>query len=334
MDAMGAAGVLDPSDQPVHLPPMNRTATAVLLALVAMACAAGDAGGDTPTSDTPPSGGTQPPPPASGAQARECASPGTGWIWCDDFETDRLASYFEVNAAGGAFVRTNGVGQGDSYGMRATYRPGVSETGNLKLAFGVSPDPGYVRPVDGGTQKYREIYWRLFTRTQSGWNGGGPNKLSRAMVLASRSWQQAAIGHVWSPSGGAPFLMIDPARGTDANGALKTTQYNDVANFTWLGAVSGTSQVFSAANANVWFCVEAHMKLNDAGQSNGLLEFWVNGNLEGRQTGLNFLGSYSTYGINAVFFENYWNDASPVTQSRFFDNIVVSTEKIGCTGRV
>ncbi len=52
-------------------------------------------------------------------------------------------------------------------------------------------------------------------------------------------------------------------------------------------------------------------------------------NLEVEETGLNWLGSYSAYGINAVFVENYWNAGSPVQQSRFIDDFVVSTQRIG-----
>jgi hypothetical protein len=39
----------------------------------------------------------------------ECASPGTAWIWCDDFEADRLELYFEYgNPGGDGFVRADG----------------------------------------------------------------------------------------------------------------------------------------------------------------------------------------------------------------------------------
>jgi hypothetical protein len=273
---------------------------------------------------------TETDPPGLPRIAGECATPRAGWIWCDDFETDRLASYFEVSTAGGALARVSGVGQDGSWGMRGTYRPGDPNAGSMKVAFGATPD-GYIDPVDAGTARYRDIYWRMFVRTQSGWTGQGPKKLSRAMVLATRDWGQAAIGHVWTPGpSGAPELQIDPARGTDANGALRTTTYNDIPNFTWLGAVPGTTQVFSAGNANVWFCVEAHMRLNDAGQSNGVFELWVDQRLDARKADLNWLGSYSAYGINAVFLENYWDASSPTIQSRFFDNIVVSTQRIGC----
>ena len=296
--------------------------------LLLLAACAGDATTQSDGSGTPgpsgPSGG-------SGGAAAECATRRATWIWCDDFDTDRLASYFEVDNAGGTFVRASGVGRSDSYAMRATYRPGVENAGNLKLAFGATPD-GSIRPVDGGTAKYRDVYWRLFVRTQAGWSGQGPAKLSRAMVLATRGWAQAAIGHVWSAdaAGAPPQLMLDPARGTDASGTLRASTYNDFNNFTWIGAVTGTTPVFSAANANVWFCVEAHMRLNDAGSSNGVFELWVDGKQEARRADLNWLGAYSAYGINAVFFENYWNGGSPVTQSRFLDNLVVATDRIGC----
>jgi hypothetical protein len=39
---------------------------------------------------------------------------------------------------------------------------------------------------------------------------------------------------------------------------------------------------------------------------------------------------YQAYGFNAALLENYWNVRSPKAQERYFDNLVVSTEQIGC----
>jgi hypothetical protein len=69
---------------------------------------------------------------------------------------------------------------------------------------------------------------------------------------------------------------------------------------------------------------------HDSGAANGIQEFWIDGNLEVRSDTLDFVGTYQDYAINAVFFENYWNDGSPQEQERYFDNIVISTEPIGC----
>jgi hypothetical protein len=125
-------------------------------------------------------------------------------------------------------------------------------------------------------------------------------------------------------------LMLDPASGTDEQGNLQTTQYNDFAHLRWLGAAQGATPLFDAEHVGTWYCVEAHVRLNDAGQSNGVFEFWIDGNLEASRTGLNWVGGYADYGINAILFENFWNSGSPQAQERYFDNIVVSTARIGC----
>jgi hypothetical protein len=171
----------------------------------------------------------------------------------------------------------------------------------------------------------------MYVKNQSGWTGGGGDKLSRAMSLASSTWAQAMIAHVWSGSGTAQdYLVVDPASGTDAQGTLMTTTYNDFANLRWLGSAQATVPMFDAAHVGLWHCVEAHARLNDVGTTNGLMELWIDGSPQAQRTGLNFVGSYSQYGINAVFFESYWNAGSPVAQERYFDNIVVSTKPIGC----
>jgi Big-like domain-containing protein len=268
---------------------------------------------------------TTPPP-----SAAECANPQPGWIWCDDFEQDRLAGYFEYNSDNGSFVRAASVGRGGSYGMRVHFAAGQQSAGALHLAFGKTPDP-YIRPVDAGTATYRELYWRMYVMNQPGWTGGGGDKLSRALIFASSTWAEAALAHVWSGSGSdANYLVLDPASGTDLQGNLVTTQYNDFANLRWLGATRSGTPLFDAAHVGAWHCIEAHARLNDPNQSNGVFELWMDGALNARETSLNWVGTYGQYGFNAVFFENYWNAGSPQAQDRYFDDIVVSTAPIGC----
>lgn len=269
----------------------------------------------------------------SASLVNECSRARPEWIWCDDFDTDRLARYFEYDKAGGRFTRQAGLGNGGSSAMRAVYSTAAQTTsGALHLAFGRTPQP-YFKPVDAGTTNYREVYWRIFVRYPSNWQGGGADKLSRATsFVSSSSWAQAMIAHVWS-GGDAPasdYLFVDPASGTDASGKVLTTTYNDFNHLRWLGHAQGKKAVFSAALRTTWHCVEAHARLNDAGKSNGLFELWVDGQPDASRSGLNWVGSYSAYGINAVFIENYWNKGSPVVQERYLDNFVVSRARIGC----
>jgi len=263
----------------------------------------------------------------------ECDAPKPGWIWCDDFEKDRLGSYFEYGAQDGAFVRLPGVGFGGSAGMRVRFaRAGQVQGGFLHLAIGKTPAP-YFRPVDAGTERYREIYWRHFVKLQIGWIGGGGNKLSRAQVIVNTNWAQAMMAHVWSGvlSEGQPYhLGIVPASTTDESGTVLGTEYNDFAHFRWLGTVWSRTPIFDRTHVGKWYCVEAHARLNDPGRSNGVFELWINGGVEARIGGLNWQGAYSEYGINTVFLENYWNSGSPQPQERYLDNFIVSTQRIGC----
>jgi uncharacterized protein YjdB len=267
----------------------------------------------------------QAPPP----QAAECGDPDPEWIWCDDFEQDRLSSYFEYSDSDDRFIRSSGVGVDGSTGMRARWETGRVGAGNLHLAFGRTPSP-YMRPVDDGTVNYRQVYWRMYLRHQPGWTGGGADKLSRAMIFATSGWAQAMIGHVWSSGATNEQLAVDPASGTDETGNLKSTKYNDFDNLRWLGLARSDAPIFDSDHVGRWYCIEARVRLNDPGQSNGLFQLWIDGIQEAERTGLNWVGAYDAYGINAIFFENYWNSGSPVDQERYFDNIVVSTTRIGC----
>ena len=75
--------------------------------------------------------------------------------------------------------------------------------------------------------------------------------------------------------------------------------------------------------------VEVRAKLNTPGKSDGINQLWIDGRLEIDRQNLNFRGSYTAHGINAVFLESYWNKGSVKTQGRWFDNFVVSTKAIG-----
>jgi hypothetical protein len=194
------------------------------------------------------------------------------------------------------------------------------------VGFGDNPN-SYVRTGIRPDEQFREIYYRMYLKMQPGWQGD-PAKLSRATVFYSADdWSQAMIAHLWGD--GSNHLLLDPASCV-AGDTPVCHGYNDFDNIDWLGIQPGVTPIFSTDHAGIWYCIEAHVRLNDAGASNGLQEFWIDGNLEARATNLDFVGAYTDYGINAVFFENYWNSGSIQDQERYFDNIVISTAPIGC----
>jgi hypothetical protein len=289
-------------------------------------------GCSSPTAPQPANLTTPEPVSALGAKSSvRCTSPDAAWIWCDDFEQDRLEHYFEHDRRG-RFARVAGVGRDGSWGMRAQWsQAGQVNAGSLKLAFGRTPS-NYIRPVDAGTADHQEVYWRVYVRTQPGWSGGGGHKLSRATSLVSGDWAQSMIAHVWSAPRPPNWtrLVLDPASGTTPGGELRAARYNDFDNLRWLGSRRGDTPLFADEAAGRWYCVEAGIRLNDPGLSNGWFRLWIDERLDAERTGLNWRGSFAEYGINAVFLENYWNGGVPQPQERYFDDFVVSTERIGC----
>jgi hypothetical protein len=101
-----------------------------------------------------------------------------------------------------------------------------------------------------------------------------------------------------------------------------------------LGFKKGDIEMFSTANSGKWYCVEAHAKLNTPGEKDGIFEFWINDTLQNGSYDLNWHSTWNNdpdnFGINAIFIENYWNNGSPVTQERYMDNFVISTDRIKC----
>ncbi len=264
------------------------------------------------------------------APVNECANPDPAWIFCDDFEQDRSAQYFE----GKSFVsnnRTAGAGWNGSTAVKGAFKQGIESAGGMKVAFGKTPS-SYEAPVSHNGEKIRELYYRMYLKNDANWIGGGGYKLSRVTSLAE-NWAQPFIGHVWSGNSvpGNPdkdYLLLDPASGTDETGNLLSTEYNDFDHLRWLNQKKGLTPIFSSDYVGKWYSIEVHIKLNDAGQSNGVFEYWINNTLQASKTGMNWVGNYDAYGINTVLFENFWNNGAPQDQNRYFDNIVISTQKI------
>jgi hypothetical protein len=255
------------------------------------------------------------------------------WIFCDDFEDGtplvREGRYFEYDNDSGDFIPLNGVGFDGSKGMRVIFQAGEVSAGSLHLGFGRNPN-GYMNKGIRETEDFRDIYYRMYLKMQPGWVGS-PAKLSRATSFSSStSWAQAMIAHLWSSGN---YLLVDPASGVE-NGVVVTTKYNDFANLHWLGYQAGVTPIFDSLHDGIWYCIEHHIRLNDPGQSNGIQEFWIDGQLEARRAGLNFVDTWTDYAINAIFLENYWNSGSPHLQERYFDNFVVSTQPIGPAGEL
>ena len=242
-------------------------------------------------------------------------------IWADGFDTDAAWSRYPEKEG----VLEDGAGLGGvGRALRQDYLQGERGRGGVKLVFGDSPV--YARTALRKGEKFQEIWWRVYVKHQAGWNGGGPDKLSRATSFATPSWAQAMIAHVWSSD---ESLTLDPATGVTGSEVV-TRKYNDFEHLRWLGnRPASTLKVHSTEESGRWVCVEAHVKLNTPGKKDGINQLWLDGRLECERLNLDWRGGYDAHGLNAVLLESYWNKGSPVTQSRWLDHFVVSTAPIG-----
>lgn len=262
------------------------------------------------------------------ATASNCASAPPGTIFCDDFEDTNLAGrYTDYDSAGGRFAPTTTEAHSGTHSMSAQYLAGTNDAGHLWYNFGRNPASSLAQT----STDFNELYWRFWMKVPVGWTGQA-YKLTRARVLAKADYTDAATGHLWGVSA-TPNLAMDPASGIATDGTtFLTSGYNDYPNYHWSGTVQGATNVYDAAHQGRWQCIEAHMKLNTPGQSDGVFEFWVDGNLDGQATGLNWRGLYTDYGINHVVLENYGDGSNHTVPFRYLDDFVVATQRVGCTG--
>ncbi len=81
-----------------------------------------------------------------------------------------------------------------------------------------------------------------------------------------------------------------------------------------------------------WVCLEMSMKANDPGQKNGEMSYSIDGKLAHQVTGMSFRTKESLK-LNGVRLQHYLTteDAAGHSNRIWFDDVVVSTEPIGCS---
>lgn len=104
----------------------------------------------------------------------------------------------------------------------------------------------------------------------------------------------------------------------------------DGSGYVWLPVTSSTLDYSESENIGRWICIEVRVKLNTTGQSDGEIQYWADGEEILNETGLDLKAEYSNgKGLNMIMWDCYWNAGSPAEQSRFYDNLVISTAPIG-----
>ena len=228
------------------------------------------------------------------------------WIFCDDFETEQnLNVNYDDVSTNGMFVSTNDAFRG-TYCLEQHYTAGQVNTGWVGKFFGDNPNLNPPGP------KYDEIYVRWYHKFDDGFIGLPP-KMARLRLQIPSDWKGYVTVHQWIEE--YDCLKADTwVKGEDR----------------WLPRAYSTLDYSEPANIGRWICIEVRVKLNTPGQSNGEIEYWADGEQILYRNGLNLRSDYDDYGLNFMQWDCYWNDpGSPASQSRFYDNFIISTGPIG-----
>ncbi len=159
------------------------------------------------------------------------------------------------------------------------------------------------------------LFMRWYHKFEAGFEGYPPKMARMRNRVRSGSWNAPMEIHTWISDG---RVVADVK-------AEHSTQANSVG---WL-PVAGTDFSFDDPSVEgQWVCFEMEVKLNTPGQTDGLYRIWADSELIVERLDVDLRGS-RTYGINEVMLDCYWNKGSPRTQSRYYDEFVIATDRIG-----
>jgi hypothetical protein len=138
-------------------------------------------------------------------------------------------------------------------------------------------------------------------------------------------------GYVWSPVADKHVAYEDSA-GARAPWAWHTTSGNRIPHHIYEPTQTSYNENVGGSTiawqTGRWYCIETRLK---AGNGNAILEAWIDDVQVWRYTNATFPNAWRNFMVSG-----YWNTSSSGgsrgAQQRYFDNIVLSTQRIGCLG--
>jgi hypothetical protein len=224
------------------------------------------------------------------------------WLWYDGFESGAALSvnYQDVSAngmsvvAGEAFEGTHSLCQSYTQGQ---------------------VDAGWICRVNS-TGFPDHVFMRWYHKFETGFSGFPPKMARIRYRLRSGDWSSPYAVHCWLETDGVLALDVSATNSTQANSAG------------WLPIARTSFSFANTKNIGRWICFEMEMKLNTPGSADGLYRLWADDSLIAERTKVDLRGSL-TNKINEMMLDCYWNGGSSRAQSRYYDNLVISTAKIG-----
>ncbi|MBV1862165.1 MAG: hypothetical protein KUG77_27350 [Nannocystaceae bacterium] len=246
------------------------------------------------------------------------------WILCEDFENFENWGNFWTNDD--LIAVEPGPSNSGEMSLRIGHQVGQYGSGMADIRFGQGPNDSVVaRPDD----TFREVWVRFFIRTDENWPANqGISEGIEVMSVVGGNRSIAVDATVYSPSQAEAQLI--PWSCVHDSQLLCSSGNSDWGNpdLRALATQLGTSPLYGDELAGQWQCHEMHVRLDDPGQANGVLEFWADNALEVSLQRLEFVGSWDGAGLNTVRFASFWGSQAGL--DHHVDDVIVSTAPIGC----
>jgi hypothetical protein len=225
------------------------------------------------------------------------------WLWFDDFESGAAlkTNYQDVSTSGFSVETTDAVS--GSRALRQHYTNGMVDAGWI------------IRSSNEGFPTH--LFMRYYHKFENGFSGFPP-KMARMRYRNLSNWSAPLEVHCWINTN---KIVADVK-------AMDSKQANDVG---WLPIARTNFSFENPVNVGRWVCFEMEVQLNTPGKQDGLYRMWADDSLIVERLNVDLRGSQS-YLINEVMLDCYWNSGSPKEQNRYYDNFVISTQKIGPIG--
>lgn len=132
------------------------------------------------------------------------------------------------------------------------------------------------------------------------------------------------------PGDGLPTYPVDPSKVTRISFYAYLLNSNDTGQN---GRILHWDPDKSTLRHDRWYCIEARVKMNQVGQSDGILEGYVDGSEAFKATNLKFRrSSESQLKVKSLWFDVYYGGTgtSPKNNQIYFDSVAAGPDRIGC----
>jgi hypothetical protein len=248
-----------------------------------------------------------------------CGSPAV--IFCEDFENGNFAKWQDGYDPNRHTITTDptNVYQG-SKGLQVLYPQG-SDGGWLTRWF----MPGY-----------DDLYVRLYTKWESNWQNatnGGDKTVALYGNRIDNQW--SGFGKAGIKPNGTDFFYtaltsldwyIQPDPGEIMFYSYFPEMQQAPDGMYW-GNNFFQNDPRIGIQPGQWYCLEFELKANTPGLHDGYQKMWINDQFKGEVNNMRWRDT-TDLRINAV--QLTFSGGGPKTEHRWIDNVVVSTQKIGC----